>query len=491
MLLVVEQPTVDVRRMLGVSTAMTTAPDWTWMPGHGDDFVRGLGPVKERPGGGVEPWPGEGFFVQCRGSVRLDPAALRTGGSGIGLHPVFRRYFADGQVGRLEVGFRTTAARSGALGSGVEPASAALAALAVPARLPRAAGPRLLSELGADFAAYLLQATTLTRPHASRRAPKIEHWWVSAGAPLVLCEVRHDELGERDGDAVAGVSAELVARAPGSAYVEQRWQTVGKQRVSMWYLMFGPNADPESVRRLRIHITRLHAEHVALRTVLRLCDKGRLDPAASQSVRDYIDERTGILLRKDFAGCPQRQLLELVLDRWERSYVDDLTTMRAVERKLASKGLQRRVEAVKLLGDPGTPPAGAPGTPNNFYITGGTVTISDHSVEISHVTGNVAGVQGGSGNELKVDAIHQTSTNIIELAAGLVAAVEALRGELSDQELAEGSDSATAIQDEAAKPQPDKGKIRRFLGKLVEWGKKVGPPALAVATAAAQIAAVL
>ena len=298
----------------------------------------------------------------------------------------------------------------------------------------------------------------------------------------------------------SGAEADAVGRSPPNsrpaargAYISSTRRTVGKQRVSMWYLMFGPSADPESVRRLRIHITRLHAEHVALRTVLRLCDKGRLDPVASQSVRDYLDERTEMLLQKDYAGFPQRQLLELALDRWERSYVDDLITMRVVERKLVSKGLQRRVEALKLLGGPGTLTGGAPGAPQIIYINGKEITImdKDDSVNISGVAGNVAGVQGGTGNKQTIGSIQQTSTNLVELSAGLIAAVEALRGDLSDEELDEAADFATAIQDEAAKPEPDKGKIHRFVGKVVEWAKKVGPPAVAVATAAAQIAAVL
>ncbi|HLM87012.1 MAG TPA: hypothetical protein VK272_12570 [Solirubrobacteraceae bacterium] len=49
------------------------------------------------------------------------------------------------------------------------------------------------------------------------------------------------------------------------------------------------------------------------------------------------------------------------------------------------------------------------------------------------------------------------------------------------------SDYASSIQDEAQKPQPDKGKIARFVEKITTWAKRVGPPAATVLGLAAQI----
>ncbi len=483
MLLVVEIPTIDVRSLLDVPTGRAGAPDWMWLPVHGNEFVRGLGPVKQRPRGGIEPWPAEGFLVQCRASIRFEVTRLRQASPR--LQPVFRRYFSDGRVGRLEVGFRSTPA--GGHDADLDPTSAALAAVSVRARLRGATEDHPLLAFGDQLAGYVLSATTLTHPRSGVRPDRVEGWWMQHGAPLVLCEVRRDELSGRVSKAARVASRELTTRASGGAYVEQYWQTVDSTRVSMWVLMFGPDANSDSVRRLRIHITRLHAEHEALRTVLRLCDKRQLD-LTSDRVRDYLDERTSLLLRKKVAGFPQKQLLELVLDQWQRGYVDDLMTMHAVERELESKGLRRKVEALKLLGGPGELRGGAV-VRQIIVESGGNLTVKDQSVNISGKNVNAAGIITGDHNTQTIGSISQT--NLVEMTADLVKTVEALRGELNDDDFAEGSDYATAIQDEAAKPEPDKGKLRRFLAKVTEWAKKIGPPALAVAATAAQIVAVL
>jgi hypothetical protein len=485
-LVVVQHPIVDIRGMLTTPSGMIGTPDWVTPEHLRNEFVRGLGAVRKRERKGIQPWPGEGYYVDSRAGLRFASTTQWSKELGSEFKPVFRRYFSDGTVGRLEVGLRTP----WLLGAGVdsEPGAAAIGALRVPVRVGDAK-PTPFVEIGERFARFFLEATTVTE--ARRRPDRVEFWWTAAGSPLAVCELDPEELTP---SAAAEVSSHLANSEPGSVLVEQRWLTVDGFRVSLWFVIARPDSAPEVIRRLRIHVSRLHAEHEAFRAVLRLCAHRKLDVDASDDVRTYIDERAGLLLRRHFAGFPQKELLEMILDRWEAGYEDDLTTMRVVEARLTSVGLSRKLDGVASLVGPRA--SAQSGAGNQFILTQGAVlqvTYNDHSVDqsvsVSGNTGPVAGVQGGGGNEQSIGSIQQTVNDLPQLARDLVGAVSELRGQLPDEQVDEVSDYASAIQDEAQKATPDKGKITRFLDKITSWGKKVGPPALSVLSVAAQIVA--
>lgn len=470
--------------MLSTPTGLIEAPDWKWLPIHGNEFVRELGAVRPRARNGIQPWSGEAFYVNSKAGLKFASVTQWCEEIDGELKPVFRRYFSDGIVGRLEVGVRTPWPLDPYATSG--PIAVAVSTLRIPMTLRRSAPTPLLG-LGERFAAFFLKATT--RTGASRRPEQVESWWSVAGSPVAVCELDLNELAPG-----VGLTARdrLANSAPGSALVEQRWLTIDNVRVSVWFVVPSAATTPDVTRRLRIHISRLHAEHEAFRSVLRLCDRGRLDVTNSPAVCDYIDERAGFLLRRRFAGFPQRELLEIVLDHWETAYADDLTTMRAVEQRLTSTGLSRKVEGVANLAIRAA--ASGPGTVNQFLINnkGGVVNVGDQnpvdqSVSISGNTGQIAGVQGGSNNQQAIGSIDQITNDLPQLAQDLMGAISKLRGDIPDGELNEVSDYASSIQDEAQKPQPDRGKIARFVKKITTWAKKVGPPAATVLGLAAQI----
>lgn len=485
MLVVAQQPIIDVRGMVRDTTGRIRAPDWKWLPVHEDEFVRGLGSIKERWLKGVQPWSGEAYFVDAAQTLRFESTAQWCNSLGGAFQPVFRRYFSDGTVGRLEIGLRTPRR----LGPKVDcsPAAIAIDAMSLSMRLGDDS-PVPFVEMGPRFAQFLLEATTLT--DTERRPPALETWWVLAGSPLVVCELAVDEIRS---DAAAATPSQL-AGSRGGALIEHRWLTVARRRVSLWFVVAGPTASPDVMRRLRVHISRMHAEHEAFRVVLRLCDNEQLDIGASGEVRSYINERAGLLLRRQFAGFPQRDLLELVLDDWETAYQDDLTTMRSVEAKLSSVGLSRKVAGVAAL--TGTTDPGSEIKQLILVEEGGVLHMSDdhsidQSVSISGNTGQIAGVQGGAGNQQEIDSIAQTINNLPALAEELLKTISEIRGQLPDQDVDEATDNAQVILDEANKPKPDTGKINRFLDRITKWAKAAGPPALSVLSVASQIAAVV
>jgi hypothetical protein len=487
-LAVVQHPIVDLRSMLPTTTGLIEAPDWRWLPVHGNEFVRELGAVRPRARSGVQPWSGEAFFVNSKAGLKFASATQWCPEINGELKPVFRRYFSDGVVGRLEVGVRTPWLLDPE--EPAAPVAVAVSTLRLPMRLRRSAPTPFLG-LGEGFARFLVSATT--RTDRNRRPEKVPSWWAVAGTPVVVCEL---DLEELDPGSEATVRERLATSPSGSALVEQRWLTIDNIRVSLWFVVPSAATAPDITRRLRIHVSRLHAEHEAFRCVLRLCDRGRLDVNTSPSVRDFIDERAGFLLRRNFAGFPQRELLEVVLDTWETAYADDLTRMRTVAQGLTSVGLTRKVEDVVSLAS-GTA-KGCPGMVVQLYLNNnkGAINVSDQrsvdqSVSFSGNSGPIAGVQTGSGNTQSIGEIDQTINDLPKLAQELTGAISSLRGALPGGELDEVSDYASSIEEEAKKPEPDRGKIRRFVAKISAWAESAGPPALKVLEAAAQIAALV
>jgi hypothetical protein len=288
-----------------------------------------------------------------------------------------------------------------------------------------------------------------------------------------VCEL---DLSELVGDAEIAARARLEESEHGSQLVEQRWLILDGVRVSLWFVVSRRDASRDATRQLRIHICRLHAEHEAFRSVLRLCDRGALDVTTSSAVRDYINDRAGLLLRRTFAGFPQRDLLEIVLDQWQAGYAEDLTVMRSVERRLASKTLGRKLEGVASLAE--SPGSDTSGRPIQFVVTeGGIIQVkNDKSVDnsLSISGGQVGSAQAGTGNVNATGSIEQTLTvnQLPALADALAEAMSQLRDEASEEDLAEASDYVSAVQDEAHKPTPDVGKIKRFRRENHGMGKE-------------------
>jgi hypothetical protein len=202
------------------------------------------------------------------------------------------------------------------------------------------------------------------------------------------------------------------------------------------------------------------------------------------------------LLKRRFAGFPQKELLDLVVDQWEASYLSDIQIFRSVEQRLTSKGLKGKLEAVSALGPVDDLPAGLRQLIINVY---GGIDMSDQrdqrnqSVSVTAgAGGQVAGVVGGSENQQIIGSINQESNSLPALADALVQALADMRTQLAPADVPSDidgvADLASSIQDEAKKPQPDKGKLGRLVGKVKEWATKIGPPALQVLIAAGKIA---
>ncbi len=482
MFLVVAIPVVDVRRLTRDDTGRTTVPFWP-DPEFGDEFIRSLGPLRQRPLRGVTPWLGESHFVDARRGLHLNPdvhACERTDNSPE-LKPVFRRFYSDGVVGRLEIAFRKKPAGELEIDDTSIQDWVSRAALFPICHRNRSTRPAPIIRFGEDFAQYLLEATT-----SSRRRPRhLSKWWITAGAPVIVTEISVYELRHANLWLATSVEEELSrARDYRAVAVEQQWLPVGDTRISTWSVVQGEFAPSDTVRKLRVHSLRCHADLEALRSVLRLCDRARLD-SNNEAVKDFLHERTRFLLRRRFDEFPQRELLERVVDGVQNGYANELSAIRGLTDSLGRGLAGKLCDLSDVL-------RGAP-TANSarvfIYSQKGIFNMSDNSLNISG--GTVGAVQAGAGNAQTIGSIDQTigqGTDLSDLVSDLVAAVTSLRGRLPDDVADEGEDIVTVVKEEADKDQVDRGKLARWLDRIRSWADTVGDMATPVVSAVAAIA---
>ena len=209
-LVVIEHPLVDVRPLLDESSGRIQAVDLRFPQARKREFVRGIGSVKERLRKGVDPWVGEGHYVNAANAVRFVSKHQHVEEFDTELKPVFRRLYSDGIVSRLEVGFRTPWLIDSDRFFRFDDAAPTTAIAIETARLAVRVGsedPIRLLDAGKPFAARMLRATTYTA--ANRRPKVLEPWWISTGSPLLLCELDLYEVGR-----VAGYESQLVLAKP-------------------------------------------------------------------------------------------------------------------------------------------------------------------------------------------------------------------------------------------------------------------------------------
>lgn len=465
-------------------TGRTGVPYWP-DPEYGNEFVRSLGPLRKRLRRGVTPWVGESYFVDARRGIRL--CASTAGGEAARpdpqLRPVYRRFYSDGVVGRLEIAFRR--GRTGAS----ELDDRAIQAWVSQVALTEVRRPIALSEgtpivrFGDQLAGCLLEGTTSSR----RRPIAVPDWWVRAGNPVVVTELTFDEVGY-DSPLYDALGAEFNRLEDHQAViVDQRWQTIGAKQVSTWTLVASPCGTWEIPRKLRVHALRCHADLEALRAVGRLCGRRRLDPGET-AVKDFLDERTKFLLRRRFDEFPQRDLLERIVESVEEGYVDELLAIRSLAGTLGP-GLSGKLDDLSAI----VTRASSGATINVFAVTKGVIVnvTNDNSLNISG--GTVGAAQAGSGNVQNVGGVSQTvaqGADLTALVADLMAAVTSLRGQVPDDVADEGEDLVTAVQEEAGKDEPDAGRLSRWLDRVKDWAEKVGDvaaPVLSVVGAVSQL----
>jgi hypothetical protein len=357
MFAVVQYALTDVRPFLEGETARTPSPSWPVLlfPERPEQtpFVRGFGRVAPRPKGGLEEWAAEETYCDVSHALRLKQAflqdhALRRSRQ-CRTYCALRRLYWDGRlaprgsvVGRVEVGFGIKPNQDQALALEPHHLDDLLTALlgqqvyllsrrgaAAPGSNAAAAGDNYFKLLAAGerLTAAYLRATTLARQMALAEA---NSWWVSSSSPMVILECG-------SGDLAAALPRAQALPMPQLAATQLQlflYKLPVDGRLRPVWIIRHDKADRDLLRRLRINLSRLHAEISSLKVVTDLIRRRRIDPgagsAANADLQTFLGQTLPFLTRESYNGLPHSDFLAAALTVIDAPLPGELSTLRTL-----------------------------------------------------------------------------------------------------------------------------------------------------------------
>jgi hypothetical protein len=337
---VVQLPFADLRSLIGPASGRLDRPSWPMVEPR-VDFVRSFGQICPRMRGGVAEWAGEEAFCRANSAVRF-PNELRKLQLGVAplsanIDRVFRRFNSDGTVARFEACLQLAFPEKETAANEVPPLSdkhvdqLLQQCAELPSRIRGANGEwQTLPLIGGAslLARHYLRATT-----ARKSAVTPQPWWFSCGSPTMLVEsVQPQRLP-------LPRSAQLILQT-GNVSVFHTWRKHGTAQFGVWFLQ-SQTPDKDVLRRLRIHLLRLHAERECLRQVITLILRRTFEYSASVESSDltqqYLNDAIRAVERGERGGFDQPTLLDAARQAVEGAFPGANTTLLQMRRQIAEK----------------------------------------------------------------------------------------------------------------------------------------------------------
>ena len=303
---------MDTRSLLSLPTGRLTQPSWP-LARPGREFLRSTGAIRKRLRGGVDGWPGEDHFCDLSSAIRF-PNRLGSDhlGSATRTRCAFRRLYSDGIVLRAVIGLQTATASSPSLRrTDVHQFQTIVnSVLTLPVRIASSTSPaRRLQDAGPTLADHILRVSTCRAGSDPVRVqPKLH--WIESGTPQVLIEYAETEYSEFPR------YCRIVHEVGGFDWkIAFMWANVRDRPIGVWLLRRRPDTSrADEIRRLRIHLFRLHSEWEALGIVLRQIASGKFALSkrarASDELQRYLADSVRLLKKGTRYGFPQSPILD-------------------------------------------------------------------------------------------------------------------------------------------------------------------------------------
>lgn len=465
-------PIVDLRSLLpDVQVARLNRPLWP-TPTVKRDFLRSSGAVLPRLQGGVDDWAGEDNYADASLALRLpDGLGTRTFGDRDGqfkVGRVFRRFYCSGIVGRFELGFRIARLQNQTLDC-LQTARFLEGTTSISSKLRGASSTLRLVEIGPAFARQHLASTT-DRTLKERPQP----WWVVAGEPALIVEYQ-----KRDSLSLLPHARLASSAKVGAEVLHHAWVEIASQRLSVWFLQRdNPNSDPTELRKLRIHLVRLHSEASGLRAVLQNAHLLGKSVEQADALQDYLNRTLPLLTRPLSHGVEQSQLLEVARAAWNGASPGTATSLASLGNQVASKVaryVQRSLASAPIITQ-------IIEKQMNTHIQLGNVTVSG---DFNLVTAE--NIQ----NSFNKAANSEVSTGLKEALKDLTTKTAELAKKLPEEMAEEVSKNLATLTAEAVSKAPRKKWYELSADGLLEAAKTVASMAAPIATAVSTVLALL
>jgi len=486
-------PFAEARNFLPASTThIVPFPDWKEAQ-PGKDFVREFGGMQYRHKKGIKEWPSEEFFCAAYGAVRLPTnlSALLGGYGWKGGRCAFRRLFSNGNgVTRMEIGLALDE-HSFLQVPGEELVRLVCRAFSIDVRVR--AGPngfencKLVHSMKALAKHYL---TSTTRRNAGKgfRPPK---WWVTPGEPLVFIELPDAK--------VAPVPKGFHRISLGdSATLFHARCSLDNQDFSLWILNSGLKNDPDYIRRVRLHLFRLHAERQCLKCIMLRITGNKIPVPVCEETSDplqrFLNNASGLLVGKSVYGLPISQTLESIQSFEDLVSEGERTTLLNTLREIRPNILRNIRECTETSSE-------LAGKVTYNVAAGGTLILSQavkkgkkivkvFNTTVGTNTGNLLVAESIKNSSIMIKgstANNELKTNLTKLADAVAKMCEKLPKEQAE----DAGKRLEALTREATSGAPSEKWYQFSANGLIEAAKAVGEFATPVITTVAAISKLL
>jgi hypothetical protein len=320
-----------------------------------------------------------------------------------------------------------------------------------------------------------------TTKRISGKMPPTEGWWFVPGDPLLLIEYRASDLAALPRRSQLVRTLDFANITLSRCRVEYRSRTVG-----VWFLRTDENTDRDVLRRLRLHLCRLHSEIECLKQIFRAIIGKRLSVSRgteSNDLQEYLRKATRLLSRKESHGFRQLPILRAAMEAHYLVEPGDRENLLAELDRLRPN-IVRNIKALTETIGQGQ---GRPGINiDHLDLRGGRFIMEEKSITVT-----------GDGNILNVAEYMSQITNTVQQninKSGAPANAKQMVKDLTDQlkeisslidpQLAKQlGDDVRVLSEEMARPTPRKEWYQFTLNglkKAAETIGKIGEPILTI-----------
>ncbi|WP_194791905.1 hypothetical protein [Pseudomonas sp. UFMG81] len=480
MFLTLQHPFTDMRRFLGAESARLHRPLWPLAEAQ-KDFVRASGLVRFRRKGGLDEWAGEESYSDANRALtfpdHLRHLAIGNDHLGASIGHALRRYYSDGGLARLEVGLRFTPYSVTGNSSAFDRFRLLRELLELPVSVT-GKGLRCetlgLVQAGDMLAQHYLFAST--RVKASSQA-----WWFSAGAPSIVLD--YDRLIDEHLIPLPPHISQVLELPDLEVTVSHAWLQIGKQQCAAWFIARG-NRHREEVRKLRMHLTRLHTERECLRTVISHAQEGgKLDwvkqTERAETLQHYLNNAIRAIERPMRFGFEQSVLLSAAREAYGITLKGRTTSFDEMRQQVAMKVqnyLSRESKPTRIVNVFKEAVMTTTITLGNFTLTGGDLNIvTAKTIENSFNKATNSALEPG---------LKQTLENAVAEIAKMMVALPKERAELVSRDL-------ETFTTEVTSEKPRQAWYELSAQGILEAAKTVADMAVPVTTAVAAVLALL
>lgn len=357
MFLALQFPFADLREFLGDKSGRLINADVSLSQRIGKDFIRSSGIITRRRKKVSNDWPGEQVYCSSKLALRfpnrLGEIQFESGSTKYSIVNTSRRFYSIGPVARFEVALQLDVQFENLdKVSALEWAGLLRDVLHIPMHkrnISRKSFSDCMQEMqskktsktvelihaGKDIAQHYLAATT-----NRKLEPPVnpQPWWYIPGTPALVIEVK-------EGCSLPTVfpyTQHVLDVPEASASIFHTWLNFDNHEpCSAWFMVMG-KGDPDAVRRLRINLTRLHAERECLHRVLANIRtvsgcKIRIEENFDQldAINSYIKDALASIQKPKQFGMNRSSMFEAAHDAFGIEFGGDEATLQKLGWQLA------------------------------------------------------------------------------------------------------------------------------------------------------------